>query len=149
MINVKKVGAEAIPQIINLANLSWKPTYKDILSAEQMNYMMDLFFAPTSLQKQINDGYQFIIALDDKKPVGFAAYSQKNIENIAGCKLHKIYIDPSEQGKGIGKILLNFIINDNKINGINYIELNMHREEDLAIGNNYFMNDYVMQKNIR
>jgi GNAT superfamily N-acetyltransferase len=156
---VKKVDATAIPVIQNLANIIWPVTYGEIILPQQMDYMMELMYSKPSLVKQINKGHQFIIAYDDAKAIAFASYSPK--ENApAVYKLHKIYILPNQQGKGIGKLLINYITND--IQPAASIQLNVNRhnkaiyfyekagfaiiaEEDIDIGNGFYMKDYVME----
>jgi diamine N-acetyltransferase len=159
MIEVKKVGSESIPVIQNLANITWPVAYGDIISPQQLDYMMELIYSKTSLQKQIQKGQQFIIAYDDDKPVAFAAYASKENEP-AIYKLHKLYILPNQQGKGIGRLLINYIIED--IAPAATIRLNVNRhnkalyfyerlgfkivaEEDIDIGGDFYMNDYVME----
>jgi len=178
MITVSKVGTESILTIKCLAENIWKVAYASILSPAQMSYMLDLFYSEASLQKQMDDGHQFILAKENSLltelntnteyngAVGFASYSVKDT-GPAGLspniyRLHKIYIDPTLQGKGIGKLLIGFIINDISTHDATGLELNVNRrnkaldfyqkigfkitkEEDIDIGNGYFMNDYVME----
>jgi ribosomal protein S18 acetylase RimI-like enzyme len=164
MITIKKVGASAIAEIINLANISWRPTYKNILSEPQMDYMMQLLYAADTLQKQITEeDHQFILAMDDETTIGFASYFIMTPADMSAYKLQKLYINPDQQGKGIGKKLIDFIIEDIQPKGARSLELNVNRhnnaiqfykkigfaiirKEDIDIGNNYFMNDYVMRK---
>lgn len=161
MIPVNKVGIESIPIIQDLAEKTWKVAYSSIISPEQMKYMLDLFYSDAALKKQVQDGHQFIIAKEKGNAVGFASYSVKSSEEQDTYCLHKIYIDPSQQGKGIGKLLIGFIINDISTYDAINLELNVNRhnkamdfykkigfkivrEEDINIGNGFFMNDYVM-----
>jgi ribosomal protein S18 acetylase RimI-like enzyme len=164
MVAILKANADAIPTIKKLAHLTWQVTYKEILSAKQMNYMLHLFYDEDALQKQMVQGHQFILAVENNEAVGFASYSPKE-NNTAIYKLHKIYVDPNQQGKNIGKLLLNYIIDDIKTKNADKLELNVNRhnkalhfyqkngfeivkEEDINIGNGYFMNDYVMLKKL-
>lgn len=159
MIAVRKVGAEALPVIRNLANIIWPLTYSEIITPQQVDYMMELIYSSQSLQKQIAKGHQFIIALEDEKPVAFASYSAKD-EHLPVYHLHKIYILPNKQGKGIGKSLVNYIKED--IAPATTLQLNVNRqnkalqfyqkmgfkiiaEEDIAIGNDFYMNDYILE----
>ncbi len=172
MIVVKKIGSESIPQVQELATITWAVAYASILPPEQLSYMLDLFYSTAALQKQMEQGHQFILAADNDETIGFASYAPKmdslnEPEEVpAGLyRLHKIYIDPNQQGKGIGKVLLDFIIGDIRSKGATGLELNVNRynkalqfyqkfgfaiikEEDIDIGNGYFMNDYVMKKAI-
>lgn len=161
MIPVSKVGIESIPVIQDLAEKTWKVAYSSIISPEQMKYMLDLFYSEASLTKQMQGGHQFIIAKEKGKAVGFASYSVKCADEPHTYRLHKIYIDPNQQGKGIGKLLIGFVINDISTYDATSLELNVNRqnkamdfyskigfkvlrEEDINIGNGFFMNDYVM-----
>ena len=159
MIVVKKVGAEAIPLIKNLANIIWPATYSELITPQQVDYMMELSYSASSLQKQMSKGQQFIMAFDEEKPVAVASYSVK--ENTPSVyKLHKIYILPNQQGKGIGKQVINYIKHD--IDPVTSLQLNVNRnnkalqfyqkigfkiiaEENIDIGNDFYMDDYVME----
>jgi GNAT superfamily N-acetyltransferase len=101
---------------------------------------------------------------DENKYLGFCAY-ELNIDNSHKTKLHKIYILPETQGKGVGKLLLekveakvieagnsHLILNVNRFN--NAIEFYKHKgyviteEVNIEIGHGYLMEDYVMEKNL-
>ncbi|MEO5892891.1 MAG: GNAT family N-acetyltransferase [Ferruginibacter sp.] len=160
---IKNVGIDSIPVIQELAHDTWAVAYKEILSAAQMNYMLELIYSMGALQKQIAEqGHQFILAMDHMGAAGFASWSVKSDKEPATYKLHKIYIDPNHQGKGVGKILLDHILEDVKAKGAGSLELNVNRqnkalgfyqkygfkimeEVDIPIGNGYFMNDYIMK----
>jgi ribosomal protein S18 acetylase RimI-like enzyme len=161
MIAVKKVGEESIPVIQHIVQLTWPVTYGPILSPEQLDYMIDLIYSTDSLKQQVQKGHQFILATEEDKVVGFASYSVKDVTRPSCFHLHKLYIDPGQQGKGIGKLLLDYIVEDIKSKGATDLELNVNRynkalgfynkigfeiirEQDIDIGNGYFMNDYVM-----
>jgi len=159
MIEIKKVGTESIPVIKAIAEITWPVAYGEILTPEQLRYMLDLIYSESALEDQMQKGQQFIIAYDDNKAVAFAAYSPK--ENTPSIyKLHKIYILPNQQGKGLGKLLVDYIVSDIAPCTTLHLNVNRHnkarffyeklgfkiiKEEDIDIGNNFFMNDYVME----
>ena len=166
MPRVKKVGAESIPIIQELAHTIWAIAYSSIISPQQMQYMLHLFYSDIALQKQLQEGHRFILALDEDTPIGFATYSPKHLKEPLVYRLHKLYINPNQQGKGVGKLLLDFIINDIKPLQAAQLELNVNRknkainfykkygftilkEEDIDIGEGYFMNDYVMGMEVK
>ena len=79
--------------------------------------------------------------------------------------MHKLYVNTDIQGKGLGKALLNAVIEEIKLlhagtlilnvkrdnTAINFYKklgFSVTREEDIDIGNGYFMNDYVMEKKV-
>ncbi len=164
MISIKKVGAEAIPMINQLAHAIWPHTYKNVISDEQINYMLEWMYNPASLQQQIVEKkHQFIVAYENDKPVGYLSYSIKNKEEKTTYRLHKLYVSIDRQGKGIGKSLLDHMISDIVPFGATQIQLNVNKlnpsvsfytkngftvleEEMLDIGNGFFMDDYIMQK---
>jgi diamine N-acetyltransferase len=159
MIAVIKAGTEHIAMIQNLANITWPVTYGDILTPAQLDYMMELMYSKAALQKQMQSGQQFILAQEQDKFVAFASYSLQPGSNPVVCKLNKIYILPNQQGKGIGKLLINYITTD--IKGADTLQLNVNKhnralhfyeklgfkivaEEIIDIGQGFYMDDYVM-----
>ena len=162
MLQIKKIGVADINLVRELAYEIWPIAYKEILTKDQLIYMLDLIYSKKALNNQIeNSGHQFIIVTDHDKAVGFASYSPKKPGDATTYRLHKLYVMTSQQGKGIGKYLLNYIINEIKQTGAKKLELNVNRhnsafyfyrkmgfvivkEEDIDIGGGYFMNDYVM-----
>ena len=146
-----------------LAQQIWPVAYRDILTSAQLEYMLQLIYTPDSLKEQMRLNHQFLIAELQEEPVGFASYSSLTEPGI--FKLQKLYVLPEFHGKGVGKALLDFVTDSVLPLGATKIRLNMNRhnkaknfyerngfkivgEEDVDIGNNYFMNDYVMEKNL-
>jgi ribosomal protein S18 acetylase RimI-like enzyme len=165
MLTIKPAGLSDVLLINELAHRIWPIAYKNIISADQMEYMLDLIYSPSSLKKQIKSlAHKFVIVYNDKRPVGFASYCKK-LKSTDTFKLHKVYILQSEHGKGMGKLVLENIIADIQPNGAKFLELNVNRnnkavefykklgfriiaEEDIDIDNGYFMNDYIMRKKL-
>jgi GNAT superfamily N-acetyltransferase len=161
-ISIRPAEPDDIPTIGFLAQQVWPRAYGDILSKEQLSYMLHLFYSPDSLRKQmLEDRHVFLVVEEDEDPIGFASYSGTTEPGI--YKLHKLYILPGRQGKGLGNTLLGFIFGEIGPLGAKAMRLNVNRynkarqfyeklgfsvigQEDNAIGNNYFMNDYVMEK---
>ena len=147
--------------IKELAYTIWPFAYGEILSKEQLDYMLDLIYTIESLEKQVDNNHIFLLVEDDNQFIGFASY-ELNFENSNKTKIQKLYVLPEIQGKGIGKHLINYIKQiaiDNKNSGL---ILNVNRfnkakefylkygfeitkEIKIDIGNNYIMDDYVME----
>jgi diamine N-acetyltransferase len=171
MIALKEAGIEMIPLIQELAEITWADAYAAILSPRQMRYMLDLFYSVSSLTNQIEvEGHCFILAMEEEIPSGFSSFSPKALMAADGqparlspdtYRLHKLYVHPLHQGKGIGKIMLDHIVSSITQNGAKQLELNVNRNnkairfyerygfiisrhEDIHIGHGYFMNDHVM-----
>jgi ribosomal protein S18 acetylase RimI-like enzyme len=146
--------------IRDMAYEIWPQTYSSILSKAQLEYMLDLFYSEHTLKKEMEQGVEFIIVHDGPRPAGFASFSQLQPEVY---KLHKIYVLPWQQGKGTGRFIIEQLIKAMQQKGATRLQLNVNRhnnakmfyeklgfavirEEDIDIGNGYFMNDYVMEK---
>ena len=142
-----------------LAEQIWPSTYIPIIGREQVDFMLNLFYSEEVLARQIGNGEQhFLISFCDGKPVGFASYSDMG-ERIA--KLNKLYVHTAKQGTGLGKALLQRVVDDVMAMGARQLTLNVNRHnlnairfyekwgfartavEDIHIGNGYFMNDYI------
>jgi GNAT superfamily N-acetyltransferase len=163
-LSIRKGTPDDIDTIGRLAREIWPVAYGTLLTKEQLNYMLDLFYSGASLEKQMQtDGHSFIIAELDKVDVGFAAYSPIGNPNM--YKLHKLYVLPGLQGKGVGKVLLNHIINKLTESNAIALRLNVNRhntarhfynklgfeivyEEVNDIGHGFVMDDYVMEKKL-
>ncbi len=165
MIEIKPVGIESAETIRRLAHEIWPVAYGDILSSAQLKYMLEKFYSIASLRHQIATlQHHFLFILENKEPAGFASFSVHE-ENPAIFHLNKIYVLPGRQGKNMGKELLDFVTEKIKEAGATSLQLNVNRnnkalhfyekqgfkiirEEDIDIGNGYFMNDYVMERKV-
>jgi GNAT superfamily N-acetyltransferase len=151
--------------IYELAKPTWKEAYSNILSGEQMAYMMEMMYSEESLTRQMREGHIFFIVLCDGVPSGFISFHPQG-ENL--YILEKLYVLPQTQGTGAGRFLLEkaeeyirnqhpgqrvlFELNVNRHNKAVefYQRLGFHidREVDEDIGNGFYKNDYIMQKMI-
>ena len=161
-ITIRKATTEDISVIQRLAHATWPDTFKEILSGEQIKYMLELIYSKTSLKKQLAEGHNFLIAEENDTPIAYADYSLLKDDIY---KLHKIYVLPQQQGKGIGKLLIEYIIDAIKKSNAATLLLNVNRyneakamyerlgfkvigEEDIDIGEGFFMNDFIMEKKL-
>ena len=166
MFVIKKVGVENIDTIHELAHAIWPVSYKGIITEEQIDYMLELIYSTEALRDQIqNLKHQFSIIYNAETPVGFASYSPK-ADDVSGVyRLNKLYLLPNQQGKGTGKIMLNYIVDEIKKAGATAVELNVNKhnpafhfyiknnftitkDDVLDIGNGYVMDDYIMTKDL-
>jgi GNAT superfamily N-acetyltransferase len=162
--SILKAHSGSIIIIQSLVQLIWKPTYQHILSNEQMDYMLDMMYSSEVLESQFENNHQFLLIYYKEAPVGFAGY-ECDYEQAGVCKLHKIYLLPDMQGKDLGKELFNevkksaieagqskLILNVNRYNKAfsfyQKLGMGIAAEVDVAIGNGYFMNDYIMSMDL-
>ena len=161
MFKIRKATLEDIEMINCLAWIVFPHTYKEILSPEQMEYMMDWMYSPENLHKQMTeDGHIYYLAFEGDEPAGYLSIQPEGEHTY---HLQKIYVLPSFQGKKLGKLLFEQAIKAIKelhpepcqmrlnVNRQNkaltfYEKMGMKKvdEGDFHIGNGYYMNDYIM-----
>ena len=164
MIKITPASIDDLKIVKEIAYKTWPLCYADILSSEQMNYMLDKFYNLEYLTQNIENGHVFLLAKEDNINLGFASY-ETNYKAEKKTHLHKNNKLPEAQGKGIGKLLLNQVeylakenhstalsLNVNKFNkaqdfykknGFNVID-----DVVIEIGHNYIMDDYIMEKEL-
>ena len=126
MLSITKATATDIPLIRELTFAIWPKTYNDVISKEQIDYMLEMMYNPVTLQKQIEeDGCTFIILYDDEEAVAFASYNETEPQL---WKLNKIYILQSQQGKGTGKFIINYIVDEIKAKQAKALQLQVNRD---------------------
>ncbi|WPR70396.1 GNAT family N-acetyltransferase [Flavobacterium sp. NG2] len=148
-----------------IARKTWPLAYGQILSEEQMEYMLDSFYSVEKLKENVaQSGHYFVLAKDDNAVVGFASF-EHDYNGEKATKIHKLYLLPETQGKGMGKKIVDYIadsalkaksqsllLNVNRFNKALFfyqkIGFSIIREEDIDIGQGYLMEDYVMEKKL-
>ena len=163
MITISEATYSDIKIIQDIVYATWPITYGKILSEEQLKYMLDLFYSEEALTTQFDKKEQLFYIISEKGTIlGFIGI-EHNYENEPITKVHKIYILPETQGKGIGKIAIDAIeklalennstallLNVNRFNNALHfyerIGFKITEEVNIEIGNGYLMEDYVMRK---
>jgi GNAT superfamily N-acetyltransferase len=165
MDTILRAGEESTALLRELAEQTWKVCYKDMISAEQIDYMLEMMYSRESLLKQMKEGIRFIIHYVNDEPTGFAGFGPKK-DDPSVWRLEKLYVIPSLQKKGSGRFLLNGLEETAITERAYQIELNVNRrnpavgfykktgfrishEADIDIGNGFYMNDYIMLKDLR
>ncbi|HCT22582.1 MAG TPA: N-acetyltransferase, partial [Chitinophagaceae bacterium] len=69
-VSVRIADTSDIPTIQAIANATWPVAYGDILSQEQMSYMLDMMYSTESLDKQMQQNIQFFMAELDNQLIG-------------------------------------------------------------------------------
>lgn len=151
-----------IPFIQDIAYKTWPVAYGEILTPEQLSYMLEQIYSTAALEQQMHDNQHFFLALQNFEPMGFAAFSPFD---AITHKLHKLYVLPNIQKMGAGKKLLETVETSAKSMGATKLQLNVNRlnkaltfytangfkiieEMDIPIGNGFYMNDYIMEKQL-
>ena len=163
-LSIKLASIEDIPAIVKIAYDTWFVTYQDVISKAQIEYMFGEMYTPESIYKQM-DFYKhaFLILYQTEMPIGFASYGKLE-EPINAYKLHKLYLLPSEQNKGFGRILLNEVEKQVADLGADHLHLNVNRKNpalsfyeklgyeiietvDIPFAE-FWLNDFILSKKI-
>ncbi|MGZ5188027.1 MAG: GNAT family N-acetyltransferase [Kaistella sp.] len=161
MISLIKATETDIPLIRELAEISWNSAYADILSRNQIDYMLSQMYSADEILVQLqNPDYHYYLIFDDNNAVGFMGYEHHYDPKTT--KLHRIYLIDEAKGKGSGKAALSFlkkqvfeqgdnriILNVNKENKARYVYesqgFSIYKEDVFDIGNGFVMDDYLME----
>ena len=174
MIEILSATKDDLQTIHDMAQVVFRHTYRNILSPDQMEYMMEMMYSLPNLNAQIDEGHHYYIAYDRaacSMPCGYVSVQRQGTDQdgVEVFHLHKIYVMPQFQGRGVGMRLFQTVI-DHVRSEINCdtdsqsearIELNVNKhnsavafyehigmriihEEDYPIGNGFYKTDYIM-----
>ena len=165
MIVISEANSSDFNTIREIAYTTWPDTYGAIISKEQLDYMLEKFYSDATLNDNLNNkNHYFLLAKENNNCQGFASYEPDYLgEKIV--RLHKIYLLPEAQGKGVGKLLISEIekiaihLNQNgislNVNRFNkafdfYIKIGFEciGEEDIELDFGYLMEDFKMLKKL-
>lgn len=161
MYSISPLKDNQLSIVRDLAFKIWPNAYGQILSSEQLEYMLNKFYSIDALVQQLQKGQCFFIIEDNSEAIGFLAY-EINCNASNQLKIHKIYVLDAYQGKGVGRLLIDFAIetakrkqqkgvflNVNKFNKAQFfyekLGFTIVKDEVIDIGNNFVMDDYVME----
>ena len=82
-----QISNSDIFRIKTIAELTWPDTFKDILSDEQIRYMLDWMYSIEVLASQIDNGHQFYVLSENEKDLGFVGI-ELNYPNQGNAKIH-------------------------------------------------------------
>jgi diamine N-acetyltransferase len=165
MITISEANSSDFNTIREIAYKTWPDTYGEILSKEQLDYMLAKFYSDETLNDNLtNKNHYFLLAREKGTCIGFASYESDYLgEKI--IRLHKIYLLPETQGKGVGKLLISEIEKIASKHHQKGISLNVNRfnkaydfytkigfecvgEEDIELDFGYLMEDFKMLKKL-
>ena len=160
MLAISQLTKDDIIIVHQLAKRIWPDAFKDILKPDQIEYMLDWMYNVNTLTEQVQTGHLFYMVTLDGVPKGFVGL-EPNFPDAGTLRIHKLYVETSDHGKGLGKALLEKTIEIGKELDVATINLNVNRfnaavdfytsqgfkiikEENIDIGRGYLMEDYVM-----
>ena len=149
--------------IRDIAHRTWPVTFADILSPEQMAYMLDMMYSEAALREQTGArGHRFLLAEDaGGEPTGYASFELHYRPRTT--KLHKLYVLPEAQGRGVGQTLTAAVERAAREGGDEVLRLDVNRDNRAVgfyeragftkvaeavtdIGRGYVMDDFVYER---
>ncbi len=163
MNSVTIVPTHEVALIKSLAHKIWPKVYCNMISSEQIDYMLNWMYSIETLQTNINNGHQFYLGKENAEVLGFMGIQINYTPNE--MKLHKLYVQADCHGKGIGKALIEKAKSIAKENQQKAIVLQVNRENPAVsfykklgfeinklevsdIGGGFVMDDYIMSLSI-
>lgn len=165
MIEIEQLNKDNIDVVNHLAHDIWPHTFKDILSNDQITYMLDWMYDVGTLREQAQIGHLFYVIKEFGSPKGFIGL-EPNYPDVGHLRIHKLYVLPDNQGNGFGRQLVNQAIDVAFDLDLDALHLNVNRfnrsvdfykhvgfeiigEEDIDIGKGYLMEDFIMKLQLR
>ena len=165
MIAITEVTEDELPIIQDIAYKTWPSTFGEILSPSQISYMLEMMYSLDALTSQINDkNHVFLLAKDESNGeyLGYVSY-ELDYKGEPLTKIHKIYLLPASQGKGVGRLLIDNVAERAIHHANDRLGLNVNRHnkaiqfyermgfvivgnEDIDIGDGFLMEDFIMEK---
>ncbi|AWA31446.1 GNAT family N-acetyltransferase [Flavobacterium magnum] len=162
--HITEAQANEFNLIQYIVDKTWPVAYGKILSKAQLDYMIALFYSLETLNRNLESGHRFYFAKEGGTVLGFLGIEHRYKGNPV-TRIHKIYMLPEAQGKGVGKQFIGFAEDLASKSGSEKLSLNVNRynpaigfyerlgfenvgSEDVEIGNGYLMEDYIMEKSL-
>ena len=155
------ITKEQIKVLADTANVVWHDAFKEILTLEQIEYMIEKFQSFQALSQAIKDnGYKYYLIKTDNNVAGYTGLHEENGKMF----LSKLYILKEYRGKQISSKTFDFIENLAKVKNLKSVWLTVNRnnkhaiavykhkgfilirEQVADIGNGFVMDDFVFEK---
>ncbi len=123
MITIKTASFDDIETIRQLADKIWHEAYAEILSPEQISYMLNWMYSSETIKKEIIEGSSWEVIVEGNTPIGFISTTVEG----TSLKLSKLYINPAYHSKGYGQESLNHIKEMARGKGIQSVYLTVNK----------------------
>lgn len=153
---------ERIGRLAALADEVWHEFFVDLLSLDQIDYMVEKFQSVKALTEQIESGYEYYIFSVGGEEAGFTGIHPEDGKLF----LSKLYLLRRYRGRGLSSQMFDMIERRARHLGLGaiWLTVNRHnshsidvyrhrgfvtvREQVADIGCGYVMDDYVMEKTL-
>lgn len=156
----------SLERVRKIASSIWPETFREILSREQIAYMMEMMYAPSVMEKELENGYDFTLLLTPEGEDGGYMVTGPAPGEPGAFMLHKLYLLSRHHGKGWGSAMLEQVEKMGRERGYKKLTLHVNRknfrayncycrngftvEKELCtpIGKGFVMDDYIMVKDL-
>lgn len=164
VVTIAAATASHISLVQQLAHEVWHRHYPGILSVAQIDYMLERGYARGALLPFVSErDAGLALAHVDDEPAGFTAWYRPE---TATMKLDKLYVLPRHQGAGIGRSLIEHVVEQARVAGCRSVTLNVNRQNvsaigayercgfairghgDFPIGDGFVMEDFIMVRDL-
>jgi len=162
---IHPAGEADLPAIAELAGVIWHACYPGIISPAQIDYMLTRMYDPGVLRDELlSQSIRFCLLRVDGQPAGFASFGPTPEPGV--MKLHKLYLLPELQGRGLGNRMLQHVEREARAAGARRLILSVNKRNARAIaayhrngfaiarsvvtdiGGGFVMDDFVMAKEL-
>lgn len=162
MILIEKIAEEnKLREVAMLAEKIWHECFIEIISAEQIDYMVEKFQSLGAMKNQVeNQGYYYLAVMNDDDLCGYIGVKPEDDERFF---LSKLYLRKDMRGRGIASEMLRKVFEEARNIGKKsvYLTVNKHNSHAIEvykktgfsvidsvvtdIENGFVMDDYVME----
>ena len=146
-------------QLEPFAALIWEQHYTPIIGAEQVAFMLNKYQSAQAMFDQFSAGYKYAVVISGGQKAGYFAYDGKAEKDVF---ISKLYIHKDFRRRGLGRGIRDFISKEARALGCMAMTLSVNKDnsdsiqfytaygfqtikaQKVAIGEGYYMDDYVM-----
>lgn len=163
MVEIKLFENRDLSTLLSVGKASFSAAYAQVLSADQIDFMLQKSYTETGILKAIAGGQVFYLLLEQGHIKGFMAVQDQAQKDL--LRIEKLYLLPETQGKGYGRLLIEYAIELAQSLGLDKLELNVNRKNKayffyLKLGfekiasvdipyYGFILDDYIMQRSLR
>jgi diamine N-acetyltransferase len=164
MVRLDRLVASDFPAIRALGTRIWREHYTNLLSPDQVEYMLVGRYEEADLREYVNgDGRWFWVLRSGRDPIGFVRYTKLSPSEL---KLEEIYLETAQRGHGYGGLMIRHVESHALALGCEALVLSVNKRNDESIGvyvklgftireavvtdigGGFVMDDYVMEKRL-
>lgn len=152
-----------VAMVVSMAKTCWEQHYTPIIGKQQVDYMLSKFQSFSAVKGDIEAGVNYYMVLLDNDPAG---YFSIQFRQDGSTFLSKCYVLHNYQGRGVGKSIIQKVmeitkekhksvialqVNKNNLNSIAFYEkcgFNKIKGLTVDIGEDFVMDDYWMERTV-